>query len=146
MKIVPRQKILMKVVLDSNILLVAIGKRSRHRPIWDTFIAEKYNLIVAEELIYEYEEILQRYSAPGVAEIVVDIFVEAPQVIYQQVYYSWNLIEQDPDDNKFFDIAVAANADYLVTNDVHFNIVKNLDFPSVKIISADEFLNIVKGL
>jgi putative PIN family toxin of toxin-antitoxin system len=136
----------MKIVLDSNILLVAIGKRSRHRPIWEAFIAEKYNLIVSDELIYEYEEILQRYSAPGVSEIVMDIFVEAPQVIYQQIYYSWNLIKQDPDDDKFFDIAVAANADYLVTNDAHFNVVKHLSFPSVKIISADEFLGIIEGL
>ena len=136
----------MKIVLDSNILLVAIGKRSRHRPIWDAFINEKYRLIVSDELIYEYEEILQRYSAPGVAEIVMDIFVEAPQVIYQQVYYSWNLIKQDPDDNKFFDIAVGANADYLVTNDAHFNVVRDLNFPSVRIISADEFLSIIKDL
>jgi putative PIN family toxin of toxin-antitoxin system len=134
----------MKVVLDSNILLVAIGKRSRFRPIWDAFTDGKYKLVVCDEVIYEYEEILQHHSAPGVASIMMELFLESPEVVYQQVYYSWNMIKNDPDDNKFFDIAVAANADYLVTNDAHFNAVKQVPFPSVKIITADDFLEILK--
>ena len=135
----------MKIVLDSNILLVAIGKRSRYRPIWTAFIDGKYNLIVSEDVIYEYEEILQQYSAVGIADILMEIFIESPNVIYQQVYYSWNAIKQDPDDNKFFDIAIAGNADYLVTNDAHFNIVKQLSFPGIKIITADEFLDLIEN-
>src|ERR1700761_8238485 len=114
----------MKIVLDSNILLVAIGKRSRYKPIWTAFIEGKYELIISDEIVYEYEEILQARSVPGVAELLMDIFIESPNVLYQQIYYSWNMIKQDPDDNKFFDIAIAGNADYLVTNDAHFNVVK----------------------
>lgn len=72
----------------------------------------------------------------------MEILLESPQVIYQQIYYSWNAIKTDPDDNKFFDIAIAGNVDYLVTNDAHFNILKQLEFPTVKIINADEFLNL----
>jgi hypothetical protein len=30
----------MKVVLDSNVLLVALGKRSRYKPIWNAFAAK----------------------------------------------------------------------------------------------------------
>ena len=74
---------------------------------------------------------------------MLEIFVESPDIILQQIYYNWNAIEADPDDNKFFDVAVAANADYLVTNDAHFNSVKNSAFPSVVIISAEEFLAII---
>jgi|SRR5476651_1540061 len=136
----------MKVVLDSNILLVAIGRRSNYRVIWDAFIEGKIDLIVSEDILYEYEEIMQEHSAPGVAEVVMNIFSESSNVIHQQIYYSWNLIKEDPDDNKFFDIAVAGNADYLVTNDAHFNPVKHLAFPSVNIISAGVFLEIVRGL
>lgn len=136
----------MKVVLDSNILLVAIGKRSRYRVIWDVFIEGKIDLIISEDILYEYEKIMQEHSAPGVAEVVMNIFSESLNVIHQQIYYSWNLIKQDPDDNKFFDIAIAGNADYLVTNDAHFNAVKHLTFPSVNVISADVFLEIVQNL
>ncbi|HVW16461.1 MAG TPA: putative toxin-antitoxin system toxin component, PIN family [Mucilaginibacter sp.] len=133
----------MKIVLDSNVLLVALGKKSKYRPIWNAFIDGEVQLIISDEIIFEYTEILQRFSAPGLAEIVLEIFIESPDIVLQQVYYNWNAIEADPDDNKFFDIAVAANADYLVTNDAHFNIVKGLNFPSIKVVSAKEFLDIL---
>ena len=135
----------MKVVLDSNILLVALGKKSRYRPIWTAFIASKYNIIVSDDVIYEYQEILQQHAAPGVEEIVMEIFFESSNVIHQQIYYSWNAIKQDPDDDKFFDISIAGNADYLVTNDAHFNVLKQLSFPSVKVINADQFLEILNN-
>lgn len=136
----------MKIVLDSNVLLVALGKKSNYRPIWDAFSEGKYQLIISDEIVYEYQEILHQHSAYGVAEIITEIFIESADVLHQHVYYNWNIIKEDPDDNKFFDIAVAANADYLVTNDAHFNIAKQLAFPSIKIISAKEFLTILQSL
>jgi putative PIN family toxin of toxin-antitoxin system len=96
-------------------------------------------LVISEDVIHEYEEILNQYSAPGIANIVIELFLESPDVIYQRVYYNWNAISQDPDDNKFFDIAVASNADYIVTNDNHFNELRQLSFPFVEIISVDVF-------
>jgi putative PIN family toxin of toxin-antitoxin system len=136
----------MKVVIDSNVLLVAIGKRSKYKPIWNAFINGKYQLIISEEILHEYEEILKEHSAPGVAEIVLEVFVESPDIIYNRIYYSWNVISKDPDDNKFFDVAVAANADYLVTNDAHFKEAAKISFPRVNIISADAFLEIVQKI
>ena len=75
--------------------------------------------------------------------MVLEILVESPEVIYQRVYYSWNAISSDPDDNKFFDVAVAGGARYLVTDDAHFNEAKNLAFPHITIITAEQFLAIV---
>src|SRR4051794_1747073 len=95
----------MRMVLDSNILLVAISRRSKYRPIWDAFVEGQYTLIVSDDVTYEYEEIFEDHSAPGVSNILIELLIESPWVINQQVYYSWNAIEQDPDDNKFFDIA-----------------------------------------
>lgn len=135
----------MKVVLDSNVLLVAIGKRSRYHPIWRTFLSFKYQLVLTDEIVLEYEEILQEHGAPGADEIVLEIFIESPDIVYKRIYYNWHAITADADDNKFFDAAVAANADYLVTNDGHFNEARKLSFPKVNIVSADEFLQIVEG-
>jgi len=104
----------------------------------------EYQLIISEEVLHEYEEILKQRSAPGAAEIVLETFLESPDIIFNRVYYSWNAITQNPDDNKFFDVAVAANADYLVTNDSHFKEVANIPFPKVNIISADDFLAIIQ--
>jgi len=130
----------MKVVLDSNVLLVAVGKRSAYRGIWQAFVERKYQIILSEAIIFEYIEILQQKASVGAWDFVMDIFMESPGIIYQQVYYSWNLIYNDPDDNKFVDAAIAANAEYIVTDDAHFNVLKSIDFPPVKILSAGEFL------
>jgi putative PIN family toxin of toxin-antitoxin system len=136
----------MKVVIDSNVLLVALGKRSKYRLIWDAFIEGKYKLIISQAIVHEYEEILNLYSAPGAAELVLETFLESPDIMFKRIYYSWHAIGSDPDDNKFFDVSVAANADYLVTNDTHFKEAESLPFPKVAIISVDQFLDIVKEL
>lgn len=44
------------------------------------------------------------------------------------------------DDNKFVDCAVSGNADFLVTDDKHFNLVKKINFPLVNIIRTEDFL------
>jgi uncharacterized protein len=133
----------MLVVLDSNVLLVAIGKRSRYRPIWQAFVGGKFEIGLCQEILHEYEEVIVEHGAPGAFDIIGNILTESPDVVFKHIYYRWEVITADPDDNKFFDIAVACNADYLVTNDAHFNVAKNLDFPKVKICSIETFLEIV---
>ncbi len=59
---------------------------------------------------------------------------------FQEAYYKWQLIEADPDDNKFVDVAIAANAEYLVTNDRHFAPLLQLEFPKVLLFSLPQFL------
>ena len=57
--------------------------------------------------------------------------------------FKWNLITTDPDDNKFVDCALNAGADYLVTNDKHFNILKEIDFPQIKVVDIEIFRRII---
>jgi len=99
----------MRIVLDSNVLVSSLGKRSPLRPIWEAFTDGYYQIVVSEDILKEYEEIMQEHSAPGAAEIVMEIFIESTDIITQKVFYNWNAIAADPDDNKFFDIAVAAD-------------------------------------
>lgn len=50
------------------------------------------------------------------------------------------LIQSDVDDNKFVDCAIVANASYIVSQDHHFDILKNIDFPKVELIDIDTFV------
>jgi len=54
--------------------------------------------------------------------------------------------EIDKDDNKFVDCAISCNADFLVSNDRHYNILASIEFPEVKVLKANEFLEIIKNL
>lgn len=57
-----------------------------------------------------------------------------------EVYYHFELITQDIDDNKFVDCAIKANAKYIVSNDNHFGVLKDIQFPHVNVINIDQFL------
>lgn len=74
-----------------------------------------------------------------IANPVLQILENAPNVELITRYYKWNLILADPDDNKFVDCAVASNAAYLVSNDKHFRVLKEIDFPKVRLLTVDEF-------
>ena len=89
----------------------------------------------------EYEEVLkQKYSAP-VAEYFLMALKELPNVHFVQVYFNWNLLD-DEDDNKFADCYIACNATYLITNDSGFNKLKIVSFPSFTVLSIQEFQKI----
>ncbi len=62
-----------------------------------------------------------------------------PNVTLITPFYRWLLIPDDPDDNKFVDGAVAANVDYVVTNDEHFRVLQDIAFPPVQAITLQEF-------
>ena len=52
----------------------------------------------------------------------------------------FELLPADSDDNKFVDCAVASDAEYIVTNDKHFNPLKNIAWPKVEIIKQVDFI------
>ena len=58
----------MKIVLDSNVLISSIGRKSSLRPIWDAFVEGYYQIVISEDILKEYEEILLEHSAPGAAK------------------------------------------------------------------------------
>jgi predicted nucleic acid-binding protein len=69
---------------------------------------------------------------------------ELSTVVLTNIYYNLNLIFEDEDDNKFVDCAFAANADFIITNDKHFNVLIDVEFPSIPILSIDAFKNLLE--
>ena len=60
-----------------------------------------------------------------------------------EAWHDWYSIYADPDDDKFVDCAVAANAKFIVTEDNHFNVLKNYVFPNVEIIKLDKIIQMI---
>ncbi len=133
----------MRVVLDTNILFAALPSSSKYHAIWTALQSGEYEICVTTDILAEYEEKLQERFRAGVSSNVMAFLMHAPDVAFITNYYFWNLIVDDPDDNKFVDCAVSANADFIVTNDKHFRVLKNTPFPTIKVVTADEFLEIL---
>ncbi len=131
----------MRIVLDTNCLIQSVGYHSQFRPVLNSILCGENVLCVSNEIIEEYTEILQRLFSSEFADTFIKALLESRFVELITPYYHFNLIKTDPDDNKFVDCAIAANARYVVTNDRHFDILKQIQFPHVTIISLMDFLN-----
>jgi len=133
----------MRIVLDTNCLVVILPKKSLYRKIFDLIRTGKIKLAVTTEILSEYEEILTNFYSFGVAQNVIRFITELQNTELITVYYNWNLIAKDVDDNKFVDCYVSANADFIVTDDKHYKVLDKLEFPIVKHIKLSEFLKII---
>ncbi len=100
-------------------------------------------MLITSSILLEYEEKLSEKTSQFVAFNIAALISQAVNSLLIDVYYEWKIITADEDDNKFLDAAIAGNADYIVTNDAHFNQAKLIDFPKVNIITANEFLKIL---
>lgn len=135
------------VVIDTNCLLQIIARKSPYRPIWDAFLQGRFQLCVSNDILEEYQEILELQTTPTIAENVVLMMLNQENVTFVDPYFRMGIITADPDDNKFVDCAFAAGADYLVSEDSHFNILRATPFPLLHLVTLDEFMktNIIKG-
>lgn len=74
-----------------------------------------------------------------VDENVLAVIENLDNVIFSNPTFRFNLIKVDPDDNKFVDCAIAANADLILTEDKHFEELKTTDFPKVLAVGLIDF-------
>jgi uncharacterized protein len=135
----------LKIVIDTNVLVSALSSRSSYHWLIELLLEEKFDLYITDEILFEYEEILKAKYSESVAANFLTALKQLPNVHFAHVYFRWNLIS-DPDDNKFVDCYVAAGANYLLSHDSHFAVLKHTAFPKVNIMKLDEFQSVIKDL
>jgi len=100
-------------------------------------------MAVTSDIILEYEEVLQLKYGIKTATSFIKLLRELPNVHLFYPFYKWQLITADLDDNKYCDCAIAGQATYIVTEDRHFDALKNVPFPQLAAVSIDQFLEIL---
>lgn len=129
-----------KIVLDTNCLIQSLPKRSPFHKIWTDVLEKRISLCVNTEILEEYEEKLAEKMTPQIAKNVVEAIARLSSTTYQETFVHFFLITQDPDDNKFVDCAIAANAEYIVSNDSHFQSLNKLPWPELTIVDINTFI------
>ena len=132
-----------RLVLDTNSLIQCISRRSKYHDLWLSLFDGRNEMCVTTEILLEYAEILERNTSPRFSELALDVITNNPYTVFVSPFYHFRVIVADPDDNKFVDCAVASNAKYIVTEDAHYEILKNYVFPNVEIIKLDEIMNVL---
>ncbi len=134
----------MTVVIDCNVLVACLTTRSPYHRIFQALIQKQFHLSISVGIALEYEEIIQHKYSLATAHGFLALLKELPNVHHVNPFYKWRLIDADPDDNKYCDCAIAGQANYLVTEDRHFDVLKSIQFPVVNVISSADFIEKLK--
>ena len=133
----------MRIVIDTNILWISIPRSSPSNWIIRALLNKEFTLCVTTDILEEYEEIIERFLGHETAHNFMDFLETIDNVDKITKYIRWQLITQNPDDDKFADCYLWGNASYLVTHDKHFNVLKKRVFPKVNVINLEKFKEIM---
>lgn len=134
-----------KIVLDTNCLIASLSRSGQYYPVWKGLQTGKYILCVSTDILEEYAEIITRKMSVNVAANVIHLLLESEFVELINTYFSLHLIEADHDDDKFVDCAFAANDTYIVSDDKHYDILKDISFPQLLVLKLKEFLGLLQS-
>jgi putative PIN family toxin of toxin-antitoxin system len=133
----------MTVCLDTGVFLQMFGRKQPFHPILRALLDGRLTLAVSTEILLEYEEVTTRLSGADrwrdvaallqtLAQLHGNVREVAPQ-------FRFAIIAADPDDNKFCDCAIAAGAEFVVTEDNHFEALKSAGY-TTQPIKPEEFI------
>ncbi len=128
------------IVLDTNCLLAILPSVSPYHRVWTDILEGNVCICVSNEILEEYEEILEQKTNAEIAKSVIKLILSAPNLKKVTPTYFLHLIESDPDDNKFVDCAFCGEAELIVTNDAHFDVLKAINFPKFVVMKLQEFV------
>ncbi|MCB9352649.1 MAG: hypothetical protein H6573_34965 [Lewinellaceae bacterium] len=77
----------MKVVIDTNILLVSISRRSPFHWIFQRLLDGDYILCITTDILSEYEEKIEEHMGQAAAEATLKAILELPNVKRTEVYF-----------------------------------------------------------
>ena len=108
----------MKVVIDTNILIGSTWDEFSHsKLIIDEVIAGNIEVYATNATIRE-NKLLIKQAVPSQKqkEFLEDYFARIQEVRPRQ---RLQIVKDDPEDDKFFEAALEAKAEYIITNDHH---------------------------
>ena len=134
-----------RIVLDTNCLISSLSRNGQYYPVWKGLQTGKYILCVSTDILEEYAEIITQKMSVAVATNVIHLLLESEYVELVNPYFSLHLIAADHDDDKFVDCAFSANATYIVSDDKHYDVLKDIDFPKILVLKLKQFLGLLQS-
>ena len=138
--------IFMKIILDTNIFVGAcLGSRYDNLVIRGCLTGD-FKPLVSHALLFEYEDLIGRGS---VFDHPVALNFEEREILFNALYsvcrlidvsYLWRPNLKDEGDNFIVELAVAGNANYIVTKNLKDFRQSELVFDSFKVITPKQLL------
>ena len=135
----------MKIVVDTNIFLAACLSQGSANAVIAACLQGQAIPLMGTALFNEYEDVLarttlfqrSRLSAEERNELL-DIFLSVCQ--WTRIYYGWRPNLPDEGDNHLVELAVAGNAQFIVTRNLRDLSGMELNFPHLTVLTPEAFL------
>ena len=135
----------MKIILDTNILVAACMGSKPANTLVAQCLQGVFCPIVGTALFNEYETVLLceeiltncRLNVAEREELL-NIFLSCCQWV--KIYYAWRPNLRDESDSHLIELAVAGNANYLITRNIRDFYQAQLHFPHIHIRTPEDFL------
>lgn len=130
---------MIKVVFDTNVFVSSFfgGNPRKVVNLWKT---GEVTLCLSRPIIDEYIEVLRRLGLQDEKELgeLLGLFARGFHVVFTAKTHELHVVDDDPDDNKFIECAVALKAEYIITGDKALTSIQ--DYMGIKIVSPKDFI------
>jgi hypothetical protein len=133
------------VVVDTNVFISSFFG-GNPREIIDLWKSGRLVLCLSPPIVDEYVEVLRRMGLQSEPELeeLLSLFANGFHVLFTAKTPTLNIVEKDPDDNKFIECAVALDSEFIISGDRAVQEIKN--YMSIKIQSPKQFLDDFRNL
>lgn len=134
---------MIKVVLDTNVF-VSSYFGGNPRKVVDLWKTGEVILCISRPIIDEYIEVLRRLGLQDEKELgeLLGLFARGFHVVFTAETPELHIVEDDPDDNKFIECAVALKADFIISGDKALTAIH--DYMGIRIVNPKEFITTYK--
>ena len=135
---------MIRVVIDTNIFVSSFFG-GNPRKIVDLWKSGQLTLCLSKPIVDEYVAVLQRLALEGEKELseLLALFAHGIHVLFTAKTPKLNIVEEDPDDDKFIEGAVALKAACIISGDKHLLSIE--DYMGIQIMTPREFLDTHTG-
>jgi putative PIN family toxin of toxin-antitoxin system len=134
---------LIKIVLDTNVLISAIVFGGKPRKIMESILEGSVHLFLSREIMDEFEGVLYRRKfgmSPRVVRNISNELESMCDIVATERRIT--VITSDPYDNMILECAAEAKADYIISGDAH--LLDLGEFEGIKIVNPARFLEIIR--
>ena len=128
-----------KVVVDTNVFVSATLLEGVSAVLMEKWKENKFVLLFSPDIFDEYFEVIARHKfnqeEKDIRELA-DLLTERGVVVEPQERLK--VVKKDPDDDKFFECAVAGGADFIVSGDNHLLSLR--EYEGIKVLSIAQFI------
>ncbi len=135
---------MLRIVLDTNVLVSAIIRNGTPRRLFQAGIDGKCRILSSSAILSELSEVLQRPKFKMTRDDVIRIVSAMMETVDNiHVVSDLKVMKRDPDDNMMINAALDGKADYIVSGDA--DLLELKDFRKIKIVSVDRMLKILES-